>query len=388
MKQHTWPDGTLAITGAGMVSSLGLDIVTACAAARAGLVRTQLLDYFSVLSPDDFDSIALSVHQAPFVTNGFEGPMRLVRLLQAAFEDLINQTGEKGPPSTQTGFYLSLPDRLRVHTALDLVEGDDDRNALCQSAANSEDCPWSGDTVGYLLQQATKFAGWQGDAYVQSFTTSGHTGAIEAIRAAAIDLREKRIRCAIIGAVDSLVEETTLSWLDYRGRLKAPDMACGIQPGEAAAMLVVEPVDQAGNRDVPVLATLYEVREGLEPEPFSSGKHPSGKGLIDVIVPLMKAAECGQGQPPWFISDQNGEVYRAMEWGLAVTRLTSMFPAFARGTVWYPAASFGETGSATGALSLCLAARAFTQNYAIGKRAIILSTSDGPERAGLLIGKP
>ena len=384
MAQGIWPDGTIVVTGAGMVSSLGLDISNSCAAARSGIVRVQPLDSFPLLSTDDFDPVPLSVHQVPYVTEGFEGPMRLIQLLQNALKDLIHQTPGRTFRPESIGFYLSLPDNMRIYKNLDLIEDDGDRKELEQTAAKSEIQPWLHDSVCAILHQVVSLAGWNGRATLRSFTASGHTGVIEAISAATLDLHEERIQYAIIGAVDSLLEEPTLTWIDYRGGLKGPGMAFGIQPGEAAACFVLEPAFQS----LPVLATLYGVINSSEPEAFSSGKHPSGQGLTEVIFPLMKAAGIGQDGQPWFISDQNGENCRAMEWGMAVTRLRSQFPAIEEGIVWYPAASFGETGAASCALSLCLAINAFTRNYAIAEKVIILSSSDGPERAGLLLGQP
>ena len=54
----------IAITGRGMVSSLGNDVRTSCAAARAGLVRPGELDYFQDLSSGDGEDVGVTGYPA------------------------------------------------------------------------------------------------------------------------------------------------------------------------------------------------------------------------------------------------------------------------------------------------------------------------------------
>jgi 3-oxoacyl-[acyl-carrier-protein] synthase-1 len=48
--------------------------------------------------------------------------------------------------------------------------------------------------------------------------------------------------------------------------------------------------------------------------------------------------------------------------------------------LWLPAASFGDTGAATGAVATCMAARAFERGYAPGDAALIGLSSESGER--------
>ena len=63
----------LAITGLGMLSTLGDDVISSCAALRCGLVRPAPLR-FEVYSEDEEEGVARVVgHPLQGVTNGFEG---------------------------------------------------------------------------------------------------------------------------------------------------------------------------------------------------------------------------------------------------------------------------------------------------------------------------
>ena len=77
--------------------------------------------------------------------------------------------------------------------------------------------------------------------------------------------------------------------------------------------------------------------------------------------------------------------YRAMEWGNAVIRLVGNSQAFAEPVLWYPAASFGDTGAASGAVALCIAVNAFARGYAPAQTVAILSSAEDSSRAAVLL---
>src|SRR5262249_27526037 len=58
---------------------------------------------------------------------------------------------------------------------------------------------------------------------------------------AAAHLARGHARAALVCATDSLLERPVLSWLLGAERLKGPDVATGLIPGEAAAFLLLEP---------------------------------------------------------------------------------------------------------------------------------------------------
>src|SRR5687767_8390419 len=80
----------LVVTGLGMVSGLGLDVATSCAAARAGLSGAGQLS-FTLINPLTNDPEPVIGHQVPLAV-GFEGFGRLLRLAQLAVQDLRRTT--------------------------------------------------------------------------------------------------------------------------------------------------------------------------------------------------------------------------------------------------------------------------------------------------------
>ncbi len=82
------------IAGIGLVSALGCDAATSCAAARAGLVRSRVLDNFALRSAVDGEAEPVIGHPVSLLTRGFEGDARLMRLLQGALTDLLADTAD------------------------------------------------------------------------------------------------------------------------------------------------------------------------------------------------------------------------------------------------------------------------------------------------------
>ncbi len=208
---------------------------------------------------------------------------------------------------------------------------------------------------------------------------------MEALAAAARDLWTGKVTSAVVGAVDSLLDADTLTWLSETARLKTPKLPVGLQPGEAGVFFLLEPVRAASARGVRPLAIVRDLEIAVEERSFTSGHPPLGQGLSHVLSALMHRSH--PSSPLWCVSDHTGETYRAMDWGHATVRLARLAGAFSP-VVWFTAASFGDTGAASAALATCLVTGAFDRGYAPSRSAIVVSSSDGPARAAVLLQAP
>ncbi|MEW6381912.1 MAG: hypothetical protein AB1611_20235 [bacterium] len=380
------PMDTIVITGRGMVSSLGHDVVTGCAAARAGIVRAEQLDY-PVRSPEDGEIENAIGHPVPLLTEGFEGPARLLRLVQAGLADLQKQAAGLPWLSFRVRCYLSLPNPLRPHTGIPLDMEEKDRQAQIEESQEAEKEPPNADLAQRILQEAARLSGWQGDLPLLQFvTTSGNPGVAEALGRAIEDLSQGKIDLALIGGIDSLLDEDTLAWLESRGRFKTPSTPSGLQPGEAGAFLLVETLQSARARGAHALAVVQKICLTQDAGTLLTGEPPLGAGLAEALIGLTESADWDKAQQTvWLITDQNGESYRAIEWGNALIRLRARSSVFANPLLWYPAASFGDTGAASGAVAICMATGAFVRNYAPAPKVIVTSSSEGPLRAAILL---
>lgn len=378
---------SIAFTGSSLVCSLGLDVAEACAAIRAGLVRPTTIDTFVVGTLDDCSGV--TAHAAPLITHGFEGDARVLRLLHAAFEGL--QTPSEAPWRTaRTGFYVSLPHPDRQHTGFELIADEDLRR---QEIARWEDVqaarlePVEGrQRAKSLVERASALGGWARPVDLRGFSMTGNTGVAELIDAAARDLSAGTVELAIVGGVDSLIDASSLRWLEQRARLKSSAMSAGLAPGEAAGFLLMETVPRAQSRGAGILAVLQSTILDREEHSHLAGKISLGESLTLVLARTAPRADWSPEAPPWLIVDHNGETYRAQEWGCALTRLVEDHPGFQSPVVWYPVISVGDTGAAAGVVQTSMALQAFHRGYAPARQVVLLAGADAGQRSATLLG--
>ncbi len=372
-----------------MLTSLGADAATSCAAARAGLLRTQAVEGLRFISMTDGEPAPVIVHSAPLVTLGFEGLPRLERLLSHALADIREQLPEPLASGQGIGVYLSLPSPLRTLTGFALMGKDAVRaaNEELVEDLGGEPEPAHAD-AGFaqrLIADAACNAGFAAGTELRAVSLAGHAGGAQAIHAAMTDLAEGRVECALVAGVDSLLDEATLEWLASTSRLKLADMPVGLRPGEACAVLALtQPQHPASAASC---CAIGQVEIGVEELTLLSGAVSVGEGLSRTLDGVARSANWAGSSSPWFIHDHNGEVYRASEWGHAVVRLRAQHEAFDAPEVWLPAASFGDTGAASALVGICVALAAFDRRYAPAERAVVVSSSESRLRSAMVLGR-
>jgi 3-oxoacyl-[acyl-carrier-protein] synthase-1 len=369
-----------------MVAALGPDVLSNCAAARAGLVRSSVIEGFHARSAVDGAAEPIVGHQAMLFTRGFEGDARLIRLAQGALRDLLDQTPHIAWEAERAAFYVSLPDARRTDGGLDLIADEAARKAR---AAAMADRPAAADErvenearAARILTRAAELARWPSETVFRFASVAGHTGGAEAVAAAMADLGARRATRAVVLAIESWFDEGTLEWLQTCGRLKCDGNPVGLQPGEAgvAIALGLPPLRPDGRAPLVLAAHFSSERRS-----FLSGASAAGQGLAEVVTALWAGGPAVPGAVPWILSDQNGETYRASDWGYALVRLRAQHEAFSDPVVSFPALSFGDLGSASALAAVCVAVRAWDRNAAPAPAAIILAASDDDRRAALLV---
>ena len=382
--------GNAAVVSLGMVAALGTDVATNCAAARAGITRSNTLEHHKARSAVEGVEETINGHQASLFTRGFEGEARLVRLAQGALTDFVARSRSIDWTRHSHQFYMSLPDSRRVRTGLALIADDDLRHERVAEEGEREQVENEAGTPsqeaadaargGRVLRAAAALAGWPVGVSNPVATFAGHAGGLAAIRAALADLSSGATELAVVLGVDSLLDEDTLDWLHLCGRLKCDGIPAGLQPGEAGVAIAL--MGRGSESSTRPLTRVGAVSVAPEERTLLSGASAAGEALAKVV------AECWRpydGGTPWIVSDQNGEIYRATDWGHAVVRLRAQFEAFANPVVWYPAVSFGDTGAASALTGICAAIRAWDRNYAPAATAIVAAASDAAGRAAVSI---
>lgn len=376
--QPTVSGAPMDLVAASLVCSLGYDLDTACAAARAGLVRPGPAAGFRTRSAVDGEPEAVSVHAARLLTDGFQDDGRLVRLLQGAAADLRRRLPLPAGAS-RIACYLCVPSPRRLLEGAALVDDEAVRARMEAGAARAGEPPDPAPRVAGLLARAWAAAGWTMPAELVHVVPGGHAGGAQALARAAADLAAGRVDLAVVGGVESWLDEDTLQWLLDTGRLKCDAIPAGFQPGEAASLLALRRASGDERQ-----ARLGPVALAQEPRAAYSGLPSFGEGSSAAIAAVLADPE----RPAWLVADLNGETHRAHEWGNALVRLRAGRSAFDAPVVWTPAAAFGDVGSASVPVAVCVALRAGARRAAPAPRAIVCAASDGPVRAAVALELP
>ena len=215
--------GTL-ITGLGMVSNVGNDVITACAAQRAGLTRRAPLPNHWTF--DDGDDLEVLVQGAPVpgFTEGFVQTGTWMRLALACMEDLVRY-GQL-PSHEDTAFWRDtavlwvLPE-----IAFERFGWPEPETPLLLERH-----------CGQLLEHLSRIAFKH---VPDAFFPQGAAGTAAALQRASRLLSSGTARRVVVLGVDSWLDTLSMSMLVRENRLKTGERPTGLCPGEAAACVMV-----------------------------------------------------------------------------------------------------------------------------------------------------
>jgi len=361
------------IVAVGMVTALGLDWETSCAASRAGILRASVLDHFPFQTEQIGEPQFARGHQVDLLAKGFEGYGRLLRLLAGAMREIYLRFVAHPDTLRGAAVYLSLPDPVRSQPQIERDSFDD-----------TELDPSPDDWALRLTTQASRLAGWPQAPRLQGLSVAGHAGFAQVLQRAIAALDSGKADSCIVGGVDSLLDEDTLTWLLKTNRLKHPAHAAGLMPGEGAALFLLTTSANA----LLEICSLEAVNLGEESQTFMDDKAANGSGLWRTVRTLSSWNSQRRSSKPIRVSltsDHNGEVYRARELGGFLVRCRGEIQIENDLPVVLPAISFGDTGAASGAIGMAVSARSLSRGYLPPIHNIVLSTSDGPLRGAILL---
>ncbi len=372
LRERGIPLQGFTVTGIGMASSLG-DAITACAAARAGIVRPRPLHFTSGM--DGTEPAYVTGHPCQPV-DGFGGFGRLSYLAALALRDLFTRWSPKQLEPSRTVLVFNLPS-AGERPVLDEYLG-----YLWAQGREAEE----GEVLLRCLRPLV-------DTFLRGapvhFLQSGHAGGLLAIEAAVQLLQTGRADACIICCVDSYLDLRTLEWLSATKRLKSAVNPVGLIPGEGAGAFVIEMAQAARRRGGEILADLETLGMAEEQWGYSDeAVVPRGEALSAALLQVVRADRAQALDAGMLLADLNGQTRRAMDWGHALIRCVDVEPTFRELEVWPLAASFGDVGSATSSFLVCYAVRAFVRQYSRGRELLLFSCSDTGQRAALALRRP
>lgn len=352
----------LAITGLGLVSSIGHDVDTAIAAMRCGIARPIELSSH-IFSFDELDTVAVPGMPVKGVTEGFKGLGLYTLLGSMALKDLF-RNAELSPVNQDffkdTGLLAGV-------------------SPVRQDGMDVYDEMIEEELAGCLIKAASLPSVIQERGVV----ASGNCSVFLAIQESFRLIEKKQLKRVIVIGIDSLTGQGDLDALVAMNRLRTPKNQVGLIPGQAASAVLVEDGDAACSRNAMIQGWIHDISAARETMDILDADANPGNGLAGAMrKSLGERKLC-----PGIYSDINGEKWRALQIGNALTMISSDY-IVSDSLVVTPAGSFGDIGAASGAVSICAATRAFNRGYATTDEYLILTSEESGTVVSAMVSAP
>lgn len=359
------------ITASGMVTALGREADTSCAAARAGLLRLSGLHTMNFAAREEFGQERLDGfpavvgHVAPLVY-GYTGPVRLAVLGGFALGDLLQKRPVRACEASTTAMFLALPDAYLEKVYATAIEAEEPVRYVESKVPDVAELILS--RAGLALPERNR-----------RIYREGHVGFARALADASAEIGAGVFQQCIVGAVDCCLDPAFLEAAASLRALRTGSNPVGFLPGEAAAFILLERPGASTGVQLNAVGFANGGPGEFDEAPLT------GQHLAKAIAAALEGSRRSAPLLDCWIADLNGTERRAMDWGHAVVRLRSRYdlPDI---PLWTPAASFGETGAASGAVAVCVALKAYERGYMPGPNCLIwLASHDGGRAAILLV---
>jgi len=350
----------LAITGLGMVTSVGYDTVTACASIRAGLKKYSESPV-STLDFHELENVPIITSALDGLTDGYVGAGLYGRILNIALTDLMESSGiQNFSPEflKNTCFILCLSpvrDYEKLAPDIDLEQ------------------------LKKIL--SLKVSGGQYSVSID-ICMLGHASLLLELEKIQERIAKNEFQHAILIGIDSLVGKEEIAFYSGHNRLKTDDNPDGFIPGEAGVAIMVEEPKAAQARGANIEAYISNVFSIAGENKSFVGQRNGGSALASVVInslndfPNVKSYYC----------DLNGESARAREWGWAIPAI-QMQCGYVPEHMMVPAESLGDTGAASGGISICAITRSYARHYSQSDSTLVWSSSDDGTVASAIIHK-
>lgn len=338
----------VAVSGVGLVTSLGLDAASTCAALRASVTNPSLTRFRGR------DGQRINAHQveldAPWV-----GVSKLVQMALLAADECL---GDSADASREAGQALPV--------------------LLC--TAEQQRPGRLEDLDDALFDGLRSGLGVQVDAQRSAIFALGRVAALAALAQARRLVVAQGCARVLIVAADGLLSWPALKHYVDLDRVLREDNSNGFMPGEGAgALLITAPREGDALHCTGIGA-------GMEPAPVLSGTPLRGDGLCAAIAQAMREARLLADDVDFIVADLSGEQYFFKEAALARSRAL-------RGHVrtlalWHPAEGIGEAGALAGIAAIAAAWSAMRKGYACGPRVLVHGSGDAAHRFAAVLRRP
>lgn len=341
---------TVCVTGIGATTAVGLDAVATAAAVRAGISGFQEHPY--MINQEGEPYMLAMVPSIDPTVNGVE---RYVELVTPPILEALSLLHQLPPKQHKIKVILGLPEQR---------PGLPDNLANKLTNAIQPIC-----SEHYLIDDVRT-------AY------KGHAAGLMALESASKLLASGECEFCLVGGVDSYIDSDTLDWVEDNEQLHIPSNAWGFIPGEAAGFCLLCREETAKRYQLPIRAQLLSIATAREESRIKTETVCIGTGLTTAVSGALQALPDGIKVNQTYC-DQNGEAYRADEFGFMLARLSKHFVDPSEFEA--PADCWGDVGAASGILFVNLVCAAAEKAYGLGDVSLLWASSEGGERSAVVL---
>ena len=334
------PVSPLAITATGMVTSVGLDSPSSCAAIRCAIDNFQETRFMD-------EGGEWQIGAEVTLEEPWRGRAKLLKMAATAVRECLD--GASCKDTSAVPLVLSLPEKQRPGRVID----DDD--------TFFRDLEKELDTAFHEKSRVL---------------TLGHTAAAVSLKHARELIGKDGTSQVLIVGVDSLLSAAALRALQEDERLLTSQNSNGFIPGEAATAIMLEKPKSGANQ-----LTVHGLGFAIEEAFINSGLPLRAEGLKTAINTSLAETGCQLHELNYRITDMTGEHYYFKEASLALSRtLKKVVPEF---DIQHPTDCVGEVGAATG--HTMLAYQNYYSKYSNGKRVLAHFADTDGKRASMVL---
>jgi 3-oxoacyl-[acyl-carrier-protein] synthase-1 len=335
----------LAVKAAGMVTAVGFNAASSCAAMRAGISGVKQANLWDAESGEYISAAKVPLPQ------WWEGLGKLAELVAPAIHECL-VTAEPVAAS-QIALLLGVAGSDRPHRL-----GGLDHKLF--------------DEIEFRLD-------------VQFHRESkiiprSQVSAVVGIQEAACLIDKGVVRFCIVAGVDSFLQQKVVEAYMQERRVLTLKNSNGFMPGEAGCAVLVGPAGSADGEELRILGCGIAREEAT----VASDKPLRGDGMAQAIGSAFSQAGITIFEVDFRITDLNGEHYKFKEATLAPTRFhrkrkEGLFD------LWHPIEYLGEVGAAIGPCVLAIILHADRKRYAPGPVVLCHFGSDDGDRAAVVV---
>jgi 3-oxoacyl-[acyl-carrier-protein] synthase I len=332
----------VAVLASGMVTGVGLNAPSSCAAIRCAI------DNFSETRFMDNGGEWIIGSQVP-LEQPWRGLPKLIHMVVPAIRECLAQTGDVRPEMIPLLLCVAEKERPGRLQGLD-------------------------DELFHDVEADLSVHFHPRSRVIAHGRVGGALALVEARRL----IYEERLPLCLIAGVDSFLVAATLEAYQEKDRLLTSKNSNGFIPGEAGTAVLVGPPLASNEPELLCLG----IGAGQESATIDSEEPLRADGLVTAFRAAFADAGTTIDDLDFRLTDSNGEQYWFKEAALAMTRtLRAIKFGF---DIWHPADCIGETGAAIGPCVLGVALAAMRKHYAVGPGVLCHFGSDEGERHALI----